>query len=50
MRFAAGSVEYNTIGTSSVSRCGVSWISEELDIALADSVAPALFDHEGTAD
>ena len=49
MSLVSGTVEY-TLGTPPVTGCGVSWTAEEMDIALAGSVASLVFDNEGTAD
>ena len=49
MTLATGTVEY-TLGAVPVTGCGLSWTVEELDIALAGSVAEVIFDDAGAAD
>lgn len=49
MTVAVGRVEY-TVGALPVIGCGSSWSSDELDAALAGSIAEVLFDDAGKAD
>lgn len=49
MTVAAGKVEY-TLGTAPVTGCGISWVAEELDRALAGPVTEVVFDDVGNND
>lgn len=49
MTLAAGTVEY-TLGSASITGCGLSYTASELESALAGPVAEVVFDDEGMAD
>jgi hypothetical protein len=49
MTLAAGTVEY-TLGSASITGCGLSYTASELESALAGPVAEVVFDDEGATD